>query len=407
MTATNIPFQSAGSIDIQEVVIFTDEGKFLDVKDFIAELNIYEDLYAPFLQGVFILADSRNLVKEFPIVGEEYFYIKMKTPNTDSFIEKMFRIYSVTDREVVKDRNTQIYNLNFISVEAVVNTFKPIFKTFEGQISEIVKTIFDDYIQVPGAPTSGSYPNNSVNNNLLDEHINEFKKISEHGITKLLRSWQVLIKGLDETKSGTNQIEIVSIIIVKLCYTSSTPMPEELIKKLDKKISNNSSNKTSAKTIENKSIDQKNTTSEPLESDKTYQPIKNENTIDIEHKTNIENKISLNNFEELLTFLIENREALLHAQLVNNVVIDSFENGKISMKISENCSFDVAKHLSKFLQDKTGLKWVIEEVKKTDNKTHEENKDINFEKKKKEIESDPIINEVKQLFPNAEIKDIE
>ncbi len=247
----------------------------------------------------------------------------------------------------------------------------------------------------------------AVNNNLLNEYVDEFKKISVHGITKLLRSWQVLIKGLDETKSGTNQIEIVSIIIVKLCYTSSTPMPEELIKKLDKKISNNSTNQTSTKTIENKNIDQKITTSEPLESDKTYQPIKNENTLDSEHKTNIENKISLNNFEELLTFLIENREALLHAQLVNNVVIDSFESGKISMKISENCTFDVIKHLSKFLQDKTGLKWVIEEVKKTDNKTHEEIKDINFEKKKKEIESDPIINEVKQLFPNAEIKDIE
>ena len=246
-----------------------------------------------------------------------------------------------------------------------------------------------------------------VNNNLLDEHVDEFKKISEHGITKLLRSWQVLIKGLDETKSGTNQIEIVSIIIVKLCYTSSTPMPEELIKKLDKKISKNSTNQTSAKTIENKNIDQKITTSEPFEVDKSFQPIKNENIVDSEHKTNIENKISLNNFEELLTFLIENREALLHAQLVNNVVIDSFENGKISMKISENCSFDVVKHLSKFLQDKTGLKWVIEEVQKTDNKTHEEIKDINFEKKKKEIESDPIINEVKQLFPNAEIKDIE
>ena len=247
----------------------------------------------------------------------------------------------------------------------------------------------------------------AVNNNLLDEHIDEFKKISEHGITKLLRSWQVLIKGLDETKSGTNQIEIVSIIIVKLCYTSSTPMPEELIKKLDKKISNNSTNQTSTKTIENKNIDQKITTSEILESNEKYQPIKNENKVDSENDRNIENKISLNNFEELLTFLIENREALLHAQLVNNVVIDSFESGKISMKISENCSFDVVKHLSKFLQDKTGIKWVIEEVQKTDNKTHEEIKDINFEKKKKEIESDPIIHEVKQLFPNAEIKDIE
>ena len=246
-----------------------------------------------------------------------------------------------------------------------------------------------------------------INNNLLDEHVNEFRKISEHGITKLLRSWQVLIKGLDETKSGTNQIEIVSIIIVKLCYTSSTPMPEELIKKLDKKISNNSTNQASTKTIENKNIDQKITTSEILESNEKYQPRKNENKVDSENDRNIENKISLKNFEELLTFLIENREALLHAQLVNNVVIDSFENGKISMKISENCSFDVVKHLSKFLQDKTGLKWVIQEIQKTDNKTHEEIKDINFEKKKKEIESDPIINEVKQLFPNAEIKDIE
>ena len=77
------------------------------------------------------------------------------------------------------------------------------------------------------------------------------------------------------------------------------------------------------------------------------------------------------------------------------------------MKISENCSFDVIKHLSKVLLDKTGLKWIIEEVQTTNNKTQEEIKYINFEKKKKEIESDPIINEVKQLFPNAEIKDIE
>ncbi len=245
-----------------------------------------------------------------------------------------------------------------------------------------------------------------VNNNLLDEHVDEFIKISEHGITKLLRSWQVLIKGLDETKSGTNQIEIVSIIIVKLCYTSSTPMPEELIKKLDKKISNNSSYQTSPKTTENKNIDQKITTIETLESDETYQPVKSKNKVESKNKINIENKISLTNFEELLTFLIKNREALLHAQLVNNVIIDSFEHGKISMKISENCTFDVIKHLSKFLQDTTGLKWIIEELQTTKNKTHQEIKDINFEKKKKEIESDPIINEVKQLFPNAEVKDI-
>ena len=74
---------------------------------------------------------------------------------------------------------------------------------------------------------------------------------------------------------------------------------------------------------------------------------------------------------------------MLHAQLVNNVVIDSFENGKISMKISENCSFDVIKHLSKFLQDKTGLKWVIEEVQKTDNKPTKKLKILILKKRKR------------------------
>ena len=239
-----------------------------------------------------------------------------------------------------------------------------------------------------------------IDNRLIEEHEEEFNQISKQGITKLLRSWQVLIKGLDEIKNGINQIEIVSIIIVKLCYTSSTPMPEELIKKLDKKILNNSSNQINTKTIENKDVDLKTSFNNSLESKKTYQHINKEN------KADSENKIILNNYEELLTFLIKKREALLHAQLINNVVIDSFEPRKISMKISENCSFDVIKNLSKFLQDKTGIKWTIEEVQTTTNKTYEEIKDINFENKKKEIETDPIIDEVKQLFPNAEIKDI-
>ena len=60
-------------------------------------------------------------------------------------------------------------------------------------------------------------------------------------------------------------------------------MPEELIKKLDKKISNNITDQTSIKTNESKIIDQKSITSETLKSDKTYQPIKNENKVDNEN----------------------------------------------------------------------------------------------------------------------------
>ena len=147
MTASTIPFQTAGTVDIQELVIFTNTGKFLDIKDYLSELNIYEDIFSPTMHGDFLFVDSRNLIKELPIVGEEYLYVKLTTPSTEKNIEKIFRIYSITDRELANDRGTQLYILNFCSLENVVNTFKPIFKTFKGQISTVVESIFNDYIQ--------------------------------------------------------------------------------------------------------------------------------------------------------------------------------------------------------------------------------------------------------------------
>ena len=104
MTASTIPFQTAGTVDIQELVIFTNTGKFLDIKDYLSELNIYEDIFSPTMHGDFLFVDSRNLIKELPIVGEEYLYVKLTTPSTEKNIEKIFRIYSITDRELANDR---------------------------------------------------------------------------------------------------------------------------------------------------------------------------------------------------------------------------------------------------------------------------------------------------------------
>ena len=66
----------------------------------------------------------------------------------------------------------------------------------------------------------------TVNEKLLKNYKREYDQISKFGITQLIRSWQILIKGLDELRNEVNQIEIVSMVIIKLCYSSQTPMPE-------------------------------------------------------------------------------------------------------------------------------------------------------------------------------------
>ena len=58
-------------------------------------------------------------------------------------------------------------------------------------------------------------------------------EISDHGISHLIRCWQILVRGFEETKNSSNQIDCASMVILKLCYSSKLPMPEEIIKKLN------------------------------------------------------------------------------------------------------------------------------------------------------------------------------
>lgn len=145
-TEVEVPFQTAGAVDIQTLTLISSSGSIIDLKDYMSEFNLYEDLFSPSLYGTILIVDSSNIIKEMPIIGDEYVVIKIRTPTTTNYINKIFRVYSVTNREIVRDLNTQVYVLHIISKEAVIDTLKPIFKSFSGRISDVVKTIFDKYI---------------------------------------------------------------------------------------------------------------------------------------------------------------------------------------------------------------------------------------------------------------------
>lgn len=144
---TNV-FQSAGSIEIQTLTLVSASGRFENITDFLSELNIYEDIFSNSLYGNILLVDSRNLLKEFPLVGDEYLIVKVRTPSTNFFISKTFRVYSVTDREIVRDLNTQIYTLHFVSRETFIDSVKPLYRSFSGRISDVVREVFNNYLQI-------------------------------------------------------------------------------------------------------------------------------------------------------------------------------------------------------------------------------------------------------------------
>jgi len=138
--------EKAGDVYIKTVKIFSSTGVLIDLDDYFLELNLYEDIYRPCLRGKITLSDSRNLIEILPIVGEELLLLEVVTPSFEQKIKKMFRIVGIENRSVVRDKNTQVYTLNFVSAEIIYDVNLPIFKKFEGLISDVIGEIFSNYI---------------------------------------------------------------------------------------------------------------------------------------------------------------------------------------------------------------------------------------------------------------------
>ena len=138
---------SAGDVLVEDLYLISSTGTYIFILDYLVELNIYEDIYSNFMSGQILLSDSANLIKNLPIVGEEYLVVKITTPSFPASIQKTFRIFSITNRNLISDTGTQTYVLHFCSNEAFNDSVSSLFKPFSGKIDEIIQELYTDYIE--------------------------------------------------------------------------------------------------------------------------------------------------------------------------------------------------------------------------------------------------------------------
>lgn len=135
-SSNNIRF--AGEVSVDKVRIINSKGFFQDVSPQVINIQIFEDMFSPFMTGSLIIKESLDLVNLFPFIGEEYVELEIATPTLKrGNLKSRFYIYKMTDRDLVGDRSV-VYQLHFISTEAVVDLNKKISKVFSGKVSELV-----------------------------------------------------------------------------------------------------------------------------------------------------------------------------------------------------------------------------------------------------------------------------
>lgn len=141
MSETN-KIRFAGDVAIDDITVITSNGLKQQITNQILAIEIYEDLFSPFITGKIVVKDSFDFVNLFPFIGEEYLNVKIYTPSFEKkdFIEQQFYIFKVTDRILTGDR-TVVYQIHFISKEAIVDVNKSVSKAYSGRISDIAKDI--------------------------------------------------------------------------------------------------------------------------------------------------------------------------------------------------------------------------------------------------------------------------
>lgn len=146
MANSNLGVQKAGDVEILDVKLITTANIVIDLIEFLAELNIYEDMFANSMHGNMMIVDARNLIEKGPIIGEEYLIVKVRTPSFTEVISKTFRVYRVSDRTIIRDNTMQSFILHFTSVELFNDVLIPLHVPFEGKIVDVVSAIYTNYI---------------------------------------------------------------------------------------------------------------------------------------------------------------------------------------------------------------------------------------------------------------------
>jgi len=130
----------------------------------------------------------------------------------------------------------------------------------------------------------------------------------------------------------------------------------------------------------------------------------------IEKKNNIiENRsaaeyVTFTKVEDFLKYLEQSKKALIEYTIKNDVSINSFTDGKISMNISNNIHQDFIMNLHKLLTDVTGKKWEIDVIKGELGETIADKEKSIVEASKRNVAEYPLVKKILEEFKGAKIE---
>ncbi|OHC80783.1 MAG: DNA polymerase III subunit gamma/tau [Rhodospirillales bacterium RIFCSPLOWO2_12_FULL_67_15] len=235
-------------------------------------------------------------------------------------------------------------------------------------------------------------------------------------IPSLARAWQILLKGLGETRAAPNGAEAAAMALVRLAYASSLPTPEEAIRALVPQVSGPMKEPT-ASPLEAKApaapapAAQSRPPSTPRSSAALAQPAAKAEQPVASSELAVESAApspppALATFAQVAALAQARKEGRLASHLLRDVHVVRFEPGRIEFRPGEHAPDDLAQQLSRFLQRETARTWLVGVSAAAGARTLAEEQAAARASLRAELAEHPFVKAVQAAFPGARLEEV-
>lgn len=219
------------------------------------------------------------------------------------------------------------------------------------------------------------------------------------GMPVLARSWQMLLKGLQEVRGAPVPLAAAEMVLVRFAYAADLPSPADLVKEWKDKggpgvpapgprpTGNGGGGGASAGLAVSA---QPRAMSAPA-------PQPGETVALAAMPVN---------FPAVVALAKDMREGILAGELVNDVHLVSFEMGRIELRLNPGAPHDLPGRLTEKLKQWTGQRWVVSLSKLPGEPTLAEQEQAEDTARRAHAQAHPLVQAVLVAFPGAVLSDV-
>ena len=238
----------------------------------------------------------------------------------------------------------------------------------------------------------------------------------------LARTWQLLLKGLQETQAAERPLQAAEMVLIRLAYMSDLPTPEDLVRQLKDSAPAGPStapaaaapggsggavaqggNGTSAAVASQPAPAE----AAPLPEQAPEERPETQAPVQAEAHTETQSIAPPESFQDLVQLFWDRKEGRLAVHLTDHVHLVRYAPGQLEFRPSELAPPKLAGTIGRLLQDWTGQRWMVSVSEDaTAEPTLAEQRQAAEAAERDEVMRHPLVKAALETFPGAELLEI-